>query len=261
MCELTVNEPRLPLLVANWKMHNTLAESITLADALRERLAQITNAEVVLCPPFIALAAVAARLKETRVAVGAQNMHWADKGAYTGEIAPAMLVGLARYVILGHSERRQYFGESDETVNQKVRAALKHGLRPIVCVGESLAHYDAGETASVVSAQLRVALRELTADDARNIVIAYEPVWAIGTGRAANGAAANHISGETIRGALRTLFDEPCAQSVRVLYGGSVTAANAAEFMTQPEIDGALVGGASLKADDFVKIAQSAGSP
>jgi triosephosphate isomerase len=249
---------RTPIIAGNWKMNNPLAESITLADALREKLASVTTVEVVLCPPFIALASVAERLKGSRLAVGAQNMHWMDKGAYTGEVAPPMLVGLARYVIIGHSERRQYFGETDESVNQKVKAALKHGLTPIVCIGESLAQYDAGQTSNSVSGQVRAALRDLTAADAEKIVVAYEPVWAIGTGRAASAAGANAVIGVTIRGTLASMFGEACAQSIRIQYGGSVTPANFAEFIQQPDIDGALVGGASLKADSFVKIVTSA---
>ncbi|MEP7200225.1 MAG: triose-phosphate isomerase, partial [Chloroflexota bacterium] len=214
--------------------------------------------EVVVCPPFVALAAVADRLRGTRIAVGAQNMHWADTGAYTGEVSPLMLKSLARYIIIGHSERRQYFGETDETVNQKVRAALKHGLIPILCVGENAQQYDAGETSAVVSRQVRAGLRDVSAADAAQIVIAYEPVWAIGTGRAASGAGANAVIGLTIRGALADLYGEAVAQQVRAQYGGSVTPANIAEFMQQPDIDGALVGGASLKADEFVQIVQAA---
>jgi triosephosphate isomerase len=229
-----------------------------LADALRAQLASVTTVEVVVCPPFIALTSVAERLQGSRIAVGAQNMHWADKGAYTGEVAPTMLVGVARYVIIGHSERRQYFGETDETVNQKVKAALRRQLTPIVCVGESLAQYDAGQTANIVGGQMRAALRELTADDAQKIVVAYEPVWAIGTGRAASAAGANAVIGVTIRGALAELFGEACAQSIRIQYGGSVTPLNFAEFIQQPDIDGALVGGASLKADDFTAIVRAA---
>jgi triosephosphate isomerase len=249
---------RIPIIAGNWKMNKTLVESIALADALRAQLASVTTVEVVVCPPFIALTSVAERLQGSRIAVGAQNMHWADKGAYTGEVAPTMLVGVARYVIIGHSERRQYFGETDETVNQKVKAALRRQLTPIVCVGESLAQYDAGQTANIVGGQMRAALRELTADDAQKIVVAYEPVWAIGTGRAASAAGANAVIGVTIRGALAELFGEACAQSIRIQYGGSVTPLNFAEFIQQPDIDGALVGGASLKADDFTAIVRAA---
>jgi len=247
---------RTPIIAANWKMHNDLAESAALIEALKHRLAG--GAEVVLCPPFIALADAAERLRGTSIALGAQNMHWADKGAYTGEISPRMLKSLVRYVIVGHSERRQHFGETDETVHHKVRAAILHGLTPILCVGENLSQYEAGQSAAVVDAQVRAALREISAQAAATLVIAYEPVWAIGTGKAASGAGANAVIGLTIRGALSDLFGEQVAQSVRVQYGGSVTPANFREFMQQPDIDGVLVGGASLKVDDFAAIVSAA---
>jgi triosephosphate isomerase (TIM) len=249
---------RIPIIAGNWKMNNDLAESKALIDTLRARLDAASGVEVVVCPPFIALASAAEQLRGSRIALGAQNMHWAEKGAYTGEVAPTMLKSLVRYVIIGHSERRQYFAETDETVNQKVRAALKHGLVPIMCLGENLQQYEAGETSAVIARQVRAGLKDLTADDAQKTVIAYEPIWAIGTGRAASGAGANAVIGLTIRGTLSDLFGEACALSVRVQYGGSVTPANIAEFMQQPEIDGALVGGASLKADDFTKIVEAA---
>ena len=185
-------------------------------------------------------------------------MHWADKGAYTGEVSPHMLKGLARYVILGHSERRAYFCETDESVHQKVHAAFTHGLQPILCVGENEQQYEAGETSAVVGAQVRAALRGVSAADARKMVLAYEPVWAIGSGKAASAAGANAVIGLTIRGVLSEQFGEAVAQSVRVQYGGSIGASNIEEFMQQPDIDGALVGGASLKADDFVRIVEAA---
>ena len=253
---------RIPIIAGNWKMNNDLAESAALVEALQARLADRSNppgaVEVVLCPPFIALAEAARRLRGSGIALGAQNMHWADKGPYTGEISPQMLSPLVRYVIIGHSERRQHFAETDTTVNHKVRAACAHGLAPILCVGENLAQYEAGQSAAVVGAQVRAALRELAPQSAPSVVIAYEPVWAIGTGKAASAAGANAIIGLTIRGALSDLFGEPVAQAVRVQYGGSVTPANIAEFMRQPDIDGALVGGASLKADDFAAIVAGA---
>jgi len=183
-------------------------------------------------------------------------MFWEEKGAFTGEISPLMLQNLCQYVILGHSERRQYFGETDEGVNRKVKAALAHGLIPIICVGENLAQNEAGETEVFVSGQVRAAFAGLSADQARGCVIAYEPIWAIGTGKAATAAGANAVIGLTIRGTLAELFGEEVAQAIRIQYGGSVTPANIAEFMTQPDIDGALVGGASLKAADFVAIVQ-----
>jgi triosephosphate isomerase len=249
---------RTPIVAGNWKMNNDIAQSLALADAVRGALAGISGVEVVLCPPFVALAAVAGRVKGTPILIGAQNMHWQEKGAFTGEVSAPMLSGLARYVVIGHSERRRYFGETDDSVNKKVSAALKHGLRAIVCVGENLQQYDAGQTAAIVSGQVRAGLRGSTAADAAHIVIAYEPIWAIGTGRAASGAGANAVCGLTIRGALSDLFGEAAAQGVRVQYGGSVTPANIAEFMRQPDIDGALVGGASLKADDFAQIVRAA---
>jgi len=250
---------RIPIIAGNWKMNNGVTESIALADALRAALAAPGAVEVVLCPPFVSLAAVAERVKGSDLRVGAQNMHWLDKGAYTGEVSPLMVKDLAQYVIIGHSERRQYFGETDETVNQKVRAALAHGLRPIMCVGENVQQYDAGHTSAVVSAQVRAGLTGLSGANALNVVVAYEPIWAIGTGRAASAAGANAVCGLAIRGTLSELFGEATAQAVRVQYGGSVTPANIAEFMQQPDIDGALVGGASLKAADFAAIVRAAG--
>ncbi|MBI5878688.1 MAG: triose-phosphate isomerase [Chloroflexi bacterium] len=250
---------RTPIIAGNWKMNNGVADSCALADALCAVLANPGAVEVVLCPPFVALAAVAARVKGTALRVGAQNMHWLDKGAYTGEVSPLMLKELAQYVIIGHSERRQYFGETDESVNKKVRAALTHGLHPILCVGENLAQYDAGQTNGVVSHQLREGLRGVSAHDAAAVIVAYEPVWAIGTGRAASGAGANAVCGLAIRGTLSELIGEASAQAIRVQYGGSVTPANIAEYMQQPDIDGALVGGASLKAAEFAAIVRAAG--
>ncbi len=249
---------RRPIIAGNWKMNNDLAQSAALVDALRERLAGVTAVDVVLCPPFVALAAAAERLRGSRIALGAQDMHWADKGAYTGEVSPLMLEGLVQYVIVGHSERRAYFCESDESVNKKARAALAHGLTPIVCVGENEKQHEAGDTAAVVGAQVRAALRDVGGGDAGRIVLAYEPIWAIGTGKASSGAGANAVIGLTIRGALSDLFGAEVARSVRVQYGGSVTPDNIAEFMQQPDIDGALVGGASLKADDFARIVEAA---
>ena len=183
-------------------------------------------------------------------------MYWEDKGAYTGEVSPVMLKELCQYVILGHSERRAYFGETDEGVNRKVKAALAHGLTPIVCVGETQAQHEAGQTEAVVGGQVRGCLAGLTAEQMAGLVIAYEPVWAIGTGKAATAAGAGAVIGLTIRGAVAELYGEAAAQAVRIQYGGSVTPANIAEFMAQPDIDGALVGGASLK-PDFVDLVRN----
>ncbi len=247
---------RVPIIAGNWKCYKTVAEAVALVRELRQGLMNIKGVEVVLCPSFVALAPVADLLKPTGIGLGAQNMFWEDQGAYTGEVSPLMLKELCQYVILGHSERRQYFGETDEGVNRKVKAALRHGLKPIVCVGENLAENEAGRTAEVVERQLRAALRDISAEQVRSLVIAYEPVWAIGTGRPATGAGANAVIGQTVRGTLAELYGKALAQEVRIQYGGSVNPKNIAEFMTQPDIDGALVGGASLKAADFVAIVQ-----
>lgn len=252
---------RIPIVAGNWKMNKTIAEARALVEAMRDDLARLVatgKVQIVLCPPFIAIPEVAALVKDTPIRVGAQNMFWEAKGAFTGEIAPPMLSGMCDYVIIGHSERRQHFGETDAGVNKKVRAALAYHLTPIVCVGENLEQNEAGQTDAVVRAQVRAAFQDVTRDDARRVVIAYEPVWAIGTGRPATGAGANAVIGLTIRGTLAELYDAETAQAIRVQYGGSVTPKNAAEFFTQPEIDGALVGGASLIAADFVAICQAA---
>jgi triosephosphate isomerase len=211
----------------------------------------------VLCPPFTALAAVKDLLAASDIGLGAQNMHWEEKGAYTGEISPHMVQELCQYVILGHSERRAYFGETDEGVNRKVKAALALGLTPIVCVGETEREHDAGQTEQVVSGQVRDCLAGLSAYDVTQLVIAYEPVWAIGTGKAATPAGAGSVIGLNIRGTIARLYDEATAQAVRVQYGGSVTPGNIAEFMAHADIDGALVGGASLK-PDFVTLVRIA---
>lgn len=249
---------RIPIIAGNWKMHNTVAESVALARSVRNAVAGITGVDVALCPPFTALVAVSDVLGGSPVQLGAQNMHWEEKGAFTGEISPLMLQGLCQLVILGHSERRQYFGETDEGVNKKVKAALAHRLIPIVCVGENLAQNEAGETQAFVGGQVRAAFEGLTADQARQVIVAYEPIWAIGTGKAAEPAAVNSTIGLSIRGAVAQMFDESVAQSVRVQYGGSVNPGNIGGFMAQPDIDGALVGGASLKADSFVPLVRGA---
>ena len=245
---------RTPFIAGNWKMNKNPVEAIELVRELRRLIIDVDSVEVAVCPPFVALSAVADALAGSKIKVGAQNMHWEEKGAFTGEISAHMLKGLVDYVIIGHSERRQYFGETDETVNKRVKAALAKGLTPIMCVGETLAQYEAGETARVVSTQMKGGLAGLTAEQAHSIVIAYEPVWAIGTGKAATGAGANSVIALNVRGPLSEMFGESVAQAVRVQYGGSVTPANIAEFMGMPDIDGGLVGGASLKAADFAEI-------
>ncbi len=249
---------RIPIVAGNWKMNKTVEETRALTFALGQELKDISGVTKVICPPFTALLAAAAVLQGTDIGLGAQNMHWEPKGAFTGEIAAGMVAEFCQYVILGHSERRTYFGETDETVNKKVHAALAYNLTPIVCVGETLAENEAGQTADVVARQIRLGLQGIDSENARRLVIAYEPVWAIGTGRAATGPDANRVLAEVIRPALAGLFDQQTAQSIRILYGGSVTAANAAEFFGQPEIDGALVGGASLKVDEFAAITRAA---
>lgn len=249
---------RVPMIAGNWKMNKTVEQARQLVAEMLPGLQAVTQVERVLCPPFTALPALAEALKGSGVGLGAQDMHWEAAGAYTGEVAPAMVKEYCEYVIIGHSERRTYFGETDATVNKKVKAALAVGLTPIVCIGETLAENEVGRTADVVIRQVKDGLAELTAEDGARIVIAYEPVWAIGTGRAASGEIANQVVGEYIRTALAAAFGRQVAQGIRVLYGGSVTAANAAEFFGEPEIDGALVGGASLKVAEFLGIVQAA---
>jgi triosephosphate isomerase len=245
---------RTPIVAGNWKMNKNVAEAVELVRALRAATTAVEKVEMVVCPPFIALTAVKDALAGSQIAVGAQNMYWEEKGAFTGEISALMLKDLVTYVIIGHSERRQYFGETDATVNKRVKAALAHGLLPIVCVGETLAQREAGETSAVVTTQVMNGLAGLTVEEAKSIVVAYEPVWAIGTGRASTGADANAVIAQNIRGPLSKLFGESVAQGVRVQYGGSVTPANIEEFIGASEIDGALVGGASLKVADFTTI-------
>lgn len=239
-------------------MNKTAAEAAALVNAMLPELKALDKIERVICPPAIAISAVYELLKGSGIGLGAQNMYWEDSGAFTGEISPVMVKEFCRYVILGHSERRSFFGETDDGVNCKTRAALNHGLIPIVCVGETLSENEAGQTATVIIRQIADGLKGINPLEASKIVIAYEPVWAIGTGRAATGQDANAVVAKYIRPTLAGMFGSSTAQAVRVLYGGSVKADNAAEFFNQPEIDGALVGGASLKAGDFIGIAQAA---
>jgi len=254
---------RRPILAANWKMNLGQAEdALEFVRRIRHPLNEVETVDRVICPPFTAMAAIADALAATSIAVGAQNMHYEDKGAHTGEISPAMLVGLCQFVILGHSERRAAGGalETDAAINRKVRAALANGLTPIVCVGETLAQMETGETKSFVSGQVASALDGLLPEQVSRCVVAYEPLWAIGTGKAATPADANRVISLSIRAAIADRFGEAVAQATRVQYGGSVTAGNIAEFMMMPEIDGALVGGASLKPDyvDLVRKAAKA---
>src|SRR5579884_299359 len=232
-------------------MNTTVGEAVELAEALRASIDGIESVERGVCPPFISIASVSERRAKSWIGVGAQNVSYEEKGAYTGEVAPMMLEGLCGYVILGHSERRQHFGETDETVNRKVKAALAHGLVPIVCVGEDLRQNEAGETLGVVTRQVRAALDGVEPTD--RLVFAYEPIWAIGTGRAATAADADKVIGG-IRAIVARVWNADAAEALRIQYGGSVTPANAAELFARPEIDGALVGGASLRAADFTAI-------
>jgi triosephosphate isomerase len=249
---------RRPLVAGNWKMFMTVAETRVLLSELLPGLAPIEGVDIVLCPPFTSILSVAALLEGTAIGTGAQNMHWEASGAFTGEVAPPMVAEFCKYVIIGHSERRTYFGETDNTVNLKVKAALKYGIIPIMCIGETLVENEAGHTAEVVSRQVKEGLDGIEANSISSLVIAYEPVWAIGTGRAATAEGANAVILDIIRGKLKQLYGDGLAQSVRVLYGGSVKASNAGEFFRQPDIDGALVGGASLKAAEFISIVKSA---
>jgi triosephosphate isomerase len=239
-------------------MFKTVPESVEFVKALAPALAPYSNVERVVCPTFVALVGVADALKSTDIKVGAQNVHWEENGAYTSQISPTMLQGLVEYVIIGHSECRAYLGETDADINRKAKAILAHGLKPIIAVGESLAQNEAGQTASFVGGQVRAALDGIPAAEMEKVVIAYEPIWAIGTGRSASGEIAQNVIGGTIRATLRDLYGEAVAGTVRIQYGGSVKPGNMAEYMGQPDVDGALVGGAALKVDDFARLIEVA---
>ncbi len=249
---------RKPFIAGNWKMYKTVAEALELAEGLLENLAEVTTMELAVCTPATALEAVSQTLAGSNIGVGAQNMYWEDEGAFTGEISPLMVKELAQYIIIGHSERRQYFGETDEMVNKKLKAALAHGITPIVCIGESLEQNQAGEAVPFVTSQIEGAFAGITAEQAQQVVLAYEPIWAIGTGLTATAEDADRIIREAIRAPLTALYDEATAQAIRVQYGGSVKPNNMAEFIVMQEIDGALVGGASLKVDSFTGIVKNA---
>jgi triosephosphate isomerase len=246
---------RIPIIAGNWKMHTTADTALDLARGVRERVDGIGGVEKVACPPFPFLSVVADALKGSSIAVGAQNMHWEPRGAYTGEVSTPMLQGVVEFVIIGHSERRAYFCETDETVNKKVKCALAAGLRPILCVGETEREREDGKTNEVLIRQTRGALKDV--DVPNGFAIAYEPVWAIGTGKAATGATANEAIA-LIRSQVVALADNARGESLRILYGGSVTPDNIAEFIAEPDIDGALVGGACLKAGSFASIVEQA---
>jgi triosephosphate isomerase len=249
---------RKPIIAGNWKMHKTVVESVEFVQQLAPKLAAFDTVERVVCPTFVALYPVSQALKDSPVLVGAQSVHWENSGAYTSQISPSMLADVVSYVIIGHSENRAYLAETDETVNKKVHAALAHGLKPIIAVGESLQQNEAGETESFVSGQVRAALKDISAEAMQQVVIAYEPIWAIGTGKSASGEVANSIISGVVRGTLRELYGDAVASTVRIQYGGSVKPNNMAEYMSQPDIDGALVGGAALKVDDFTELVRIA---
>ena len=239
---------RTPIIAGNWKMYKTAQEAVDFATQIKSALAPYSAAERVVCPPYMAIPGVAAVLAGTEIAVGAQDVHWEKEGAYTSQIAPNMLVGFVKYVIIGHSETRAYQGVTDEMVNKKAKAALAHGLRPIIAVGESLETNEAGQTQPFVEKQIRAAFDGIPASDLASIVVAYEPIWAIGTGKNASAEQANAIIG-SIRAIIAALYGQPHADAMRIQYGGSVKPGNMVEYMSQPHIDGALVGGASLKAE------------
>ena len=248
---------RTPIIAGNWKMNKTAVSAVEFVNEIKAALDAISGIDKVVCPPFLAIPGVAAALAGTSIGVGAQNMHFEPNGAYTGEVAADMLTPFCQYVILGHSERREYFAETDEGVNRKIKVALAHGLTPIVCVGESLAQNEAGETVSFVSGQVQAAFAGFNEADAAKCVVAYEPIWAIGTGRSANAQQAGDIIASAVRQPLTTLFGHDIAQQIRIQYGGSVKPGNIADYMAHPDIDGALVGGASL-VPSFVELVQNA---
>jgi len=245
---------RVPFLAGNWKMNNTIRESLNLVEELIKNTSDVKDREVVVCPPFTSLLAVSKAIEGTHVRLGAQNMYFAEKGAFTGEISPLMLKDVGcRYVILGHSERRNIFGEDDELINKKLKAAFSFGLIPILCVGESLQTRQEGKTQEWVKKQVEIDLEGLTVSEVEKMVIAYEPIWAIGTGKTDTPEGANETIG-MVRSLIAGKTSYDIAQKVRILYGGSVNDTNIDGFMAQKEIDGALVGGASLKADSFTRI-------
>jgi triosephosphate isomerase len=243
-------------------MHMSVADARHLVSEMVPGLQSKIGVDKVICPPFTALLAVASLLEGSDIHLGAQNMYWEAAGAYTGEVSPKMISEFCEYVILGHSERRAYFNETDQDVNRKVQAAFDHGLTPIMCVGETLEDYESNRTYDVVFRQVNLGLNgiefELGESNVPNLVIAYEPIWAIGTGRAATPQDANQVIAEVVRSALAELYGDNIAQKIRVLYGGSVNGENAKDFFVQSEIDGALVGGASLKATEFIQITNAA---
>ena len=247
---------RTPLIAGNWKMNTTIEEAVALVAAMQKELADITGVEKLVCPPFISLKSVSELLADSSIKLGAQNMYYEDKGAFTGEVSPLMIKDVCSYVIIGHSERRQYFND-DIYINNKVKAAIEYGINPLLCIGEKLEENESGLTVKVLERQLEQALTGV--DNIGSLVIAYEPIWAIGTGKSASGEQANETIG-AIRKKIGSLYNNEVAYVVRILYGGSANAENIAEFAGQPEIDGALVGGASLKPDKFISMVKQTSS-
>ena len=249
---------RKTIIAGNWKMNKTLTETRAFAEEFKPLLGKPKWCEVVLCVPSVNIPAAIRLFKDTRVAIGAQNVHFAENGAYTGEVSAEMLKELGvKYVIIGHSERRQYYNETDVTVNKKVHAALDAGLRPIICVGESLEQRQLGVTMDLISYQVKAALAGVPAEKMRHVVIAYEPIWAIGTGKTATAEQAGEVC-EAIRTVIRKLYGARLARAVTIQYGGSMNAKNAAELLAQDDVDGGLIGGASLKPADFMEIINAA---
>lgn len=250
---------RKPIIAGNWKMNKTASETKKLITELIPLVKDVTDVDIVVCPPFVNIESASAALKGSNIMLGVQNMYFEESGAYTGEIAPGMLAEFGvKFVIIGHSERRQYFGETDDMVNKKAKAALKFGMTPIICVGELLGERESGITNEIVCKQTKLALLGLTAEQAAEVVIAYEPVWAIGTGKTATAEDANDTIA-AIRNAVKEAYSKEVADKVRIQYGGSMKPSNAAELMAKPEIDGGLIGGAALKAEDFTGIVKYKG--
>lgn len=244
---------RRPIIAGNWKMNMTPSEARALVEELKP-LVKDAKCEVVVCPPYVDLSAVSGLIKDSNIRLGAQNIHWAEKGAFTGEVSANMLKELGvEYAIIGHSERRQYFGETDETVNARAKAAIAAGITPIICVGESLEERESGRTEAKVSGQVKKDLEGIAAEDVAKLVIAYEPIWAIGTGKTATDEQANETIG-MIRATVAGMFGKETAEALRIQYGGSMKPSNARSLMAMPEIDGGLIGGASLKAVDFSQV-------
>lgn len=251
---------RKKIIAGNWKLHKTIGESIRLVNALKMKTVNISNTEMVVCPTYLSISSVRDTLKGSPIGLGAQNLFWEESGAFTGEVSAILLKDAGcEYVILGHSERRQYFGETDETVNKRLRAAIAADLKPIVCIGETLAQRENGQTFDVLASQLSGALRGFAADELSDLIVAYEPVWAIGTGKNATPDQAQEAH-RFVRSQLAKIFHSEFASSLRIQYGGSVKPGNASELLSQPDIDGALVGGASLDAESFADIIKSSES-